>query len=84
VPVAAKIRGLGGNRHIMSHADWDLLMTARADIGIESLIGLDPTYLNWTVETIPDAEHRLLVGFFRGFFGTCHKSTEERPHDEGQ
>jgi len=83
VPVAAKIRGLGGNRHIMSHADWDLLMTARADIGLESLIGLDPTYLNWTVETIPDAEHRLLVGFFRGFFGTCHKSTEECPHDEG-
>jgi hypothetical protein len=58
-------------------------MTARADIGLESLIGLDPPYLNWTVETIPDAEHGLLVGFFRRLLGTCHKSTDERPHDEG-
>ena len=58
-------------------------MTARADIGLEGLIGLDPTHLNWTVETIPDAQHRLLVGFFRGLFGTYHKSTEECPHDKG-
>lgn len=83
MPVAAKIWGLSGDRHIMSHAGWDLLMTARADIGLEGLIGLDPAYLNWTVQTIPDAEHGLLVGFFRGLLGTCHKSTEERPHDEG-
>ena len=82
MPVATKIWGLSGDRHIMSHACWDLLMTARADIGLEGLIGLDPTYLNWTVETIPDAEHGLLVGFLWEFLGTCHGSTEERPHDE--
>ena len=67
----------------MSHARWDLLMTARADIGLEGLIGLDPAYLNWTVQTIPDAQHRLLVGFFRGLLGTYHKSTEECPYDKG-
>jgi len=83
MPVATKIWGLSGDRHIMSHARWDLLMTAGADIGLESLVGLDPAYFNWTVKTIPDAEHGLLVGFFRGLLGTCHKSTEERPHDEG-
>ena len=80
--MAAKIWGLSRDRHIMSHARWDLLMTARADIGLESLIGLDPTYLNRTVQTIPDAEHGLLVGFLWEFLGTCHGSTEERPHDE--
>ena len=83
MPVAAQIRGLSGDRHIVSHARWDLLMTARADIRLEGLIGLDPAYFNRTVKTIPDAEHGLLVGFFRGLLGTCHKSTEERPHDEG-
>ena len=81
--MAAKIWGLSRDRHIMSHARWDLLMTARADIGLEGLIGLDPTYLNWTVQTIPDAQRRLLVGFFRGLLGTYHKSTEECPHDKG-
>lgn len=68
----------------MSHARWDLLMTARADIGLEGLVGLDPTYLNRTVQTIPDAEHGFLVGFFRGLLGTCHDSADECPHDEGQ
>ena len=58
-------------------------MTARADIGLEGLIRLDPTYLYWTVQTIPDAQHRLLVGFFRGLLGTYHKSTEECPYDKG-
>ncbi len=58
-------------------------MTARAEIRLEGLIGLDATYLNWAVQTIPDAQYRLLVGFFRGLLGTCHKSTDERPHDEG-
>ncbi len=82
MPVATKIWGLSGDRHIMSHACWDLLMTARADVRLEGLVGLDPTYLNWTVETIPDAEHGLLVGFLWEFLGTCHGSTEERPHDE--
>lgn len=81
--MAAKIWGLSGDRHIMSHARWDLLMTARADIGLEGLIRLDPTYLNWTVQTIPDAQHRLLVGFFRGLLGAYHKSTEECPYDKG-
>ena len=81
--MAAKIWGLSGDRHIMSHARWDLLMTARADIRLEGLIRLDPTHLNWTVETIPDADHGLLFGFFWGLLGTCHKSTEECPHDEG-
>jgi len=57
-------------------------MTAGADIGLEGLVGLDPAYFNRTVETVPDAEHGLLVGFFREFLGTCHGSTEERPHDE--
>ena len=80
--MAAKIWGLSGDRHIMSHARWDLLMTARADIRLEGLIGLDLAYFNRTVETVPDAEHGLLVGFFREFLGTCHGSTEERPHDE--
>ncbi len=81
--MAAKIWGLSRDRHIMSHARWDLLMTARADIGLEGLIWLDPTHLNWTVETIPDADHGLLVGFLWEFLGTCHGSTEERPHDKG-
>ena len=81
--MAAKIWGLSRDRHIMSHARWDLLMTARADIRLEGLIWLDPTHLNWTVETIPDADHGLLVGFLWEFLGTCHGSTEERPHDKG-
>ena len=50
VPVPAKVGGVMRHRHVVPHARRNLLMTSRADIGFERLVGLYAADLNWSIE----------------------------------
>jgi hypothetical protein len=53
--MAAKVRGVARNGHVMSHARGDALVAAGADVFLHRLVRLHPSNLDGAVETVPDA-----------------------------
>ncbi len=50
MPVPTQIGGFVRYGHVVSHARRNLLMTSRANIRFEGLIGLNTAYFDWSVE----------------------------------
>jgi hypothetical protein len=55
VPVAAEVGGVEGHHHHVADAHADLLVAARAEIGLAGLVGLDRPDLDLVVQRGIDA-----------------------------
>jgi hypothetical protein len=54
MPVAAQVGGILRHDDVMTESGWNVAVASRADIGLESLVGLDPANLEWSKQTVPD------------------------------
>jgi len=79
--MSAKVGGIPGNCYVVAEPGRNFPMATGADVGLESLVGLDPTYLDGSIQTIPKAESG-------GLLLVCHARTgpsaNEGPNDQGR
>ncbi|MEN9802199.1 MAG: hypothetical protein RLZ37_1324 [Actinomycetota bacterium] len=54
MPVAAQVGGILWHDDVMTESGWNVAVASRADIGLESLVGLDPANLDWSEQSVPD------------------------------
>ncbi len=70
--MSAQIGGIPGNGHVVTEQRWYFSVTARADIGLQGLIGLDMAHFDWPIKSIPQSKARR-------FLLRCHKKPMIQP-----
>lgn len=52
--MATEVGGILWDDHVMTESGWNFAIAAWADVGLESLVGLNSANLDWPEQSVPD------------------------------